>query len=111
MDRKHAMLRAGHEGGPAYFVESISAPYYNLHMPRAAPGPTNRVTDDASHLSDAERADLLASLAASRAEYAAGRYHVLKPGMLRKEFEAILEGDPTDEELNVLLGVVRPESP
>ena len=82
-------------------------------MPRTAPGPANRdhTTGDASHLSDAERADLLASLAASRAEYAAGRYHVLKSGMLRKEFEAILEGNPSDEELNVLLGVVRPESP
>ena len=82
-------------------------------MPRTAPGPANRdhTTGDVPHLSDAERADLLASLAASRAEYAAGRYHVLKSGMLRKEFEAILEGNPSDEELNVLLGVVRPESP
>jgi hypothetical protein len=30
--------------------------------------------------------------------------------MLRKEFDAILEGDPRDEELDALLGVVRPES-
>ena len=94
-------------------MERASARYYNLRMPRTARGTANsgHATDHAPHLSDAERADLLASLAASRAEYAAGRYHVLKPGMLRKEFEAILEGDPSDEELNVLLGVVRPESP
>jgi hypothetical protein len=82
-------------------------------MPRTAPGPANpdQAIDDAPRLTDAERADLLATLEASRAEYAAGRYHVLKPGMLRKEFEAILEGDPSDEELDALLGVVRPEAP
>ena len=61
-------------------------------------------------LTDAERADLLSSLEASRAEYAAGRYHGIKPGMLRKEFEAILEGDPSDEDLDALLGIVRPDS-
>jgi hypothetical protein len=46
----------------------------------------------------------------SRAEYAAGRYHVVKPGMLREEFRTILEGDPSDEELDALLGVARPET-
>jgi hypothetical protein len=62
-------------------------------------------------LTDPARADLLASLEASRADYAAGRYHVLKHGMLRTEFEAILDGDPSDEELDTFLGIVPPESP
>jgi hypothetical protein len=61
-------------------------------------------------LTDTERADLLSSLEASRAEYAAGRYQVVKPGMFRTEFEAILQGEPSDEDLDALLGIVRPES-
>ena len=56
-----------------------------------------------------KRHGLLASLEASRAEYAAGCYHVVNPGMLGEEFEAILEGEPSDEELDALLGLVRPE--
>jgi hypothetical protein len=79
-------------------------------MPRTASRPANY--DQATpRLTDAERADLLASLEASRAEYAARRYHVLKPGMLREEFEAILAGDPSDEELDALLGDDRPAAP
>jgi hypothetical protein len=76
-------------------------------MPKTSPSPDKA----SSYLTDAERTDLLATLEASRAEYTASRYHVLKPGMLRKEFEAILEGDPSDEELDELLGIVRPEPP
>ena len=67
--------------------------------------------EEVPRISDAERAELLASLEASRAEYAAGNYHVLKPGMLRREFEAILDNeDISDEELDALLGIA-PQSP
>jgi len=89
-------------------VERAAVQCYIVRMPRTARSPNS--DRSVSHLTDTERANLLASLEASRAEYAAGRYHVLKPGMLRKEFDAILEGDPRDEELDALLGVVRPES-
>ena len=97
----------------AWFVASGTARCYIVRMAGTARGSANSdpVNDDARRLTDAERADLLASLEASRAEYASGRYHVLKPGMLREEFEAILEGDPSDAELDALLGIVRPESP
>jgi hypothetical protein len=54
---------------------------------------------------DQERAELLASLEESRADIAAGRYDVLTPGMLRCEFEAILDNDPSDEALDALLGI------
>ena len=89
-------------------MERAAVQCYIVRMPRTArsPNPDHPV----SHLTNPERADLLASLEASRAEYTAGRYHVLKPGKLHKEFDAILEGDPRDEELDALLGVVRPES-
>ena len=67
--------------------------------------------EEVPRISDAERAELLASLEESRAEYAAGNYHVLKPGMLRKEFEAILANeDISDEELDALLGIT-PQPP
>ena len=61
--------------------------------------------EEVPRISDAERAELLASLEASRAEYAAGQGHLLKPGMLRQEFEAILQDDLGDEELDALLGI------
>jgi hypothetical protein len=79
-------------------------------MPRTASRSAN--SDRATpRLTDAERAGLLASLEGSRADHAAGSYHVLKPGMLRAEFEAILEGEPSDEELDALLKAARPEAP
>ena len=46
--------------------------------------------EEVPRISDAERAELLASLEESRAEYAAGNSHVLKPGMLRKELPKLL---------------------
>jgi len=58
-------------------------------------------------ISDAERSELLASIKASRAEIAAGNFDVLKPGTLRKEFEAILRDDLSDTELDALLGIAR----
>jgi hypothetical protein len=61
--------------------------------------------EEVSRISDAERAELLASLKASRAEIAAGNFDVLKRGTLRKEFEAILRDDLSDAELNALLGI------
>ena len=70
------------------------------------------IVEEVPCISDAERAELLASLEESRAEYAAGNYHVLKPGMLRKEFEAIV-ADPqiSDEELDALLGIDDTKAP
>jgi hypothetical protein len=81
-------------------------------MSTTARGRSGRIRppDDARPLTDTERAALRASLEASRAEYAAGRFHVLKPGMLRKEFEAILDADPSDDELDALLGIAPPAS-
>jgi hypothetical protein len=62
--------------------------------------------EEVPRISDEERAELLASLEESRAEYAVGNYHVLEPGMLRKEFEAILDNPAvSDEELDALLGI------
>ncbi len=75
---------------------SISRPSDTIFVPTVEAVP---------RISDAERAELLASLEESRAEYAAGNHHVLKPGMLRKEFEAILNDDLSDEELDELLGI------
>jgi hypothetical protein len=65
-----------------------------------------RSVEEVPRISDAERAELLASLKASRAEIAAGNFDVLKHGTLRKEFEAILCDDLSDAELNTLLGIV-----
>jgi hypothetical protein len=90
-------------------VEPVASPCYIVCMPRAARH-TAQLDRSDSLLTDTERADLLSSLEASRAEYAAGRYHVVKPGVLRKEFEAALQGQPSDEDLDALLGIVRPES-
>ena len=56
-------------------------------------------------ISETERAELLASLEKGRAEIAAGKYHVLKPGDLRTEFEAIMRDDSSDEKLDALLGI------
>jgi hypothetical protein len=61
--------------------------------------------EEVPRISDAERAELLASLDESRAAIAAGDFDVLTPGKLRMEFEASLEGDPSDEELDALLGI------
>ena len=61
--------------------------------------------EEVPRISDAERAELLASLEEGRADIAAGRYHVLKPGMLRKEFEAILDDDLGDDALDGLLDI------
>lgn len=60
---------------------------------------------DIPRISDAERAELLRSLEESRAEYAAGRYYVLKRGMLVREFEAIRDEDATDDALDALSGI------
>ena len=61
---------------------------------------------------DAERAELLESLEASRADMAAGNYDVLKSDMLQMEFEAILANpDISDEELDALLGIGDQKTP
>ena len=73
----------------------------------ASPEP---LVEGPSRLSGVERASLLAGLEESRAAYAAGQYHVLRPGMLRREFEAILDDDLDDEALDTLLGIARPAS-
>jgi hypothetical protein len=56
-------------------------------------------------ISDAGRTKLLVILEQSRAEIAAGNFDVLKPGTPRKEFEAILDNDPSDQEPDELLGI------
>lgn len=62
--------------------------------------------EEVPRISDAERAELLASLEAARADIAAGNYDVLGPDTLRREFEAILDNeDISDEELDALLGI------
>ena len=66
--------------------------------------------EEVPRISDSERAELLASLEEGRADIAAGNYQVLKPGMLRKEFEAILDDDLSDEELDALLEIT-PQPP
>ena len=67
--------------------------------------------EEVPRISDAERAELLASLEAARADIAAGNYDVLGPDTLRREFEAILENeDIGDDELDALLGIA-PRSP
>ena len=66
--------------------------------------------DEVPRISDAERAELLASLEEGRADITAGHYQVLKPGMLRMELEAILADDLGDDELDALLGVT-PQPP
>ena len=79
---------------------------------------TNKLTDtilgftaeEVPRISEAERAELLASLEEGRADVAAGNYHVLQPGMLRIEFGAILEDDLSDDELDALLGIT-PQPP
>lgn len=62
-------------------------------------------------ITDAERTELLASLEENTADSATGRFHVLKPGDLRTEFEAIMRGDPSDAELDALLGIDDTQSP
>ena len=62
-------------------------------------------------ISDAERTELLASLEQSRADIAAGNFDVLKPGDLRAEFEAIVQHDASDEELDTMLGVNNKQPP
>jgi hypothetical protein len=66
--------------------------------------------EEVPRISDAEREDLIASLKQSRADIAAGNFDVLTPGTLRKEFDAILEDDMSDEALDALLGILSPPS-
>jgi hypothetical protein len=66
--------------------------------------------EEVPRISDAEREDLIASLKRSRADIAAGNFDVLTPGTLRKEFDAILEDDMSDEALDALLGILSPPS-
>jgi hypothetical protein len=61
------------------------------------------LADDA--LDSADHDALLVSLEQGRADIAAGRFDVLTPGTLRREFEAILADDPTDDELDAMLGI------
>ena len=61
--------------------------------------------EEVPRLSEAERAALLVSLEAARADIEAGDHDVLGPDTLRREFEAILENDLSDEELDILLGI------
>ena len=62
-------------------------------------------------ISDAERTELLTSPEQSRADIAAGNFDVLKPGDLRAEFEAIVQCDASDEELDTMLGVNNKQPP
>ena len=65
--------------------------------------------EEVPRIQDSERAELLASLEAARADIAAGHYDVLGPDTLRREFAAILDHeDISDEELNALLGIAPP---
>jgi len=66
--------------------------------------------EEVARISDAERTELVASLEESRAAIDAGDFDALTPGVLRKEFEAILHGDASDEELDALLGITPPSS-
>lgn len=61
--------------------------------------------EEVPRLSGAERAALRISLEAARAAIKAGDHDVLGPDTLRREFEAILENDLGDEELDALLGI------
>ena len=68
--------------------------------------------EEVPRISDAEWPELLASLEESRAEYAAGNCHVLKPGILRTEFDAIVANpDISDNELDALLGIGDQKAP
>lgn len=59
---------------------------------------------DVPRISDAERAELIRSLEQGRADMAAGNYDVVTPGLLMREFEAILAG-LNDEEIDAQLGL------
>jgi hypothetical protein len=60
---------------------------------------------DVPRISDADRQDLIATLMQGRAGIAAGYFDVLTPEFLRKEFDAILGDDLSDEALDALLGI------
>ncbi len=62
-----------------------------------------RTIEEVPRVSDAERADLLGSFEAARAEIAAGNYDVVISESLRAEFEAIFYHDETDAELDAEL--------
>ena len=66
--------------------------------------------EEVPRISDAERAELLASLEETGAQIAAGNYDVIGPDTLRLEFEAIMRDDLSDEELDTLLGIT-PQPP
>lgn len=63
------------------------------------------VVEEVPCISDRERAELLASLEASRADYAAGNFHEYNEEMLHRECEAILQHNATDAELDRMLGL------
>ena len=90
--------------------EAVVVARYPADMSTGKPTSTIFVTTvvDVPRITDAGRAELLAGLEESRAEYAAGDFDVLTPGKLRKEFEAIFANpDISDEELDALLGIER----
>ena len=65
--------------------------------------------EEVPRIPDSERAELLASLAAGRADIATGDFDVLTPGCLHREFAAILANPSTsDNELDATLGIVPP---
>ena len=80
---------------------SISKPSDTILVPTVEAVP--RITD-------AERAELLASLEQGRADIEAGNYDVIGPHTLRREFDAIMKDDLGDDELDELLGI-KPQQP
>lgn len=66
------------------------------------------VVQDVPRISDAERAELLASLDQAAAQIEAGDFDEIGPDTLRREFQAILEENLSDAELDALLGISRP---
>lgn len=66
--------------------------------------------EEVARILDAEREKLVASLEEGRAAILAGDCDPLAPGTLRKEFEAILADNPSDDVLDAIMGRTRPAS-
>jgi hypothetical protein len=73
-----------------------------MTTPKAANTLLVPVVESVPRISDAERAELLASLARGSADIAAGRFREIGPETLKREFEAILEHDLSDAELDAM---------
>ena len=61
--------------------------------------------EEVPRITDAERVELIASLDEATAQIAAGDFDVIGPDTLRTEFEAIMQDDADDQELDALLGI------